>query len=230
MRLAQLRDRLKRRRRNRDRQTSLFKRTGKAGHGKAAKRHATAIRSLRKRIIGITRVRWMTPAGVKFIAEFEGFPNGGKPYNDPVGYATVGYGHLIGYRPVKPADASAIWVATQDNPGRLTEKEAQELLRQDLRKDYEPAVRALFARGGSLQDQFTTGRYEALVSFAYNLGPGSVKGVSGFETIGRAIEAGDLKAIADAILLYDRAGGSALAGLTRRRKAERRLFLTGNYN
>lgn len=230
MRLAQLRDRLKRRKRNRDRQTRLFERTGKAGHEKAAKKHAAAVRSLRKRITGITRVRWMTPAGVKFIAEFEGFPNGGKPYNDPVGFATVGYGHLIGYRPVKAADASGIWIASQEYPGRLTQDEALELLRRDLRRDYEPPVRALFARGGPLQDQFTTGRYESLVSFVYNLGPGSVQGVSGFETMGRAIKTGDLKAIADAILLYDKAGGSALAGLTRRREAERRLFLTGNYS
>jgi lysozyme len=230
MRLAQLRSRLKRRKRNRDRQSKLWRRTGKAGHGKAAKRHAAAVRALRKHIFRITRVQWISRQGVEFIAEFEGLPNGGKPYNDPIGYATVGYGHLLGYRPVQASDFNGIWLAVQERPGRLSPEEARELLRLDLRKDYEPAVRKLFARGGPLDGKFTQGRYDALVSFAFNLGPASVQGVPGFETMGRAIAAGDLEVIADAFLLYDKAGGEALPGLTRRRQAEKRLFLTGHYS
>ena len=229
MRLAQLRSRLKRRKASRNRQARLFRRTGKAGHGKAAKRHAAAVRALRKHILRVTRVQWISRQGVQFIAEFEGLPNRGRPYNDPVGFATVGYGHLLGYRPVQPSDSWGMWLAVQETPGRLSPEEARELLRLDLRKDYEPAVRKLFARGGPLDGKFTQGRYESLVSFVYNLGPGSVQGVPGFETMGRAISAGDLDAIADALLLYDKAGGSALPGLTRRREAERRLFLTGHY-
>lgn len=186
------------------------------------------VEALRKRIVRITRVQWISRDGVKFIAEFEGFPNNGRPYNDPAGYATVGYGHLIGYRPVKLADKSGIWVANQERPGQLTRDEALQLLRQDLRKDYEPAVRALFT-SGPFKNRFEQGFYDALVSFAYNLGPASVKGVAGFETVGRAISAGDKRAVADALLLYDKAGGRTLPGLTRRRKAERRLIRTGRY-
>ena len=40
------------------------------------------------------------------------------------------------------------------------------------------------------------------------------------------VAAGDVSLAADRFLLYNKAGGKALAGLTRRRKAERALFLT----
>lgn len=35
---------------------------------------------------------------MNLVAHFEGFFS--CPYNDPVGYATIGFGHLIGYRRV----------------------------------------------------------------------------------------------------------------------------------
>lgn len=167
--------------------------------------------------------------GLRFIAEFEGLPNEGRPYNDPVGYATVGYGHLLGYRPVQPRDRRAKWVKHQKRPGQLTKKEARRLLRKDLGNKYEPAVRALFKRGGPLHGKFRQERYDALVSFAYNLGAGSLTGTPGFETIGRAVKAGQIKAIGDAMLLYSYAGGILLPGLYRRRQRERRLFLLGRY-
>ena len=226
MTLANLRKELKRARKGRDRQTRKWKRTHKAGHGKAAKQWAAKARSLRKRITAATRVRWISPKGVEFIASWEGFPNDGKPYNDPVGYATVGYGHLLGYRPVTAEDNRAIWVPGQKERGRLTKDEARRLLRQKLRQSYEPPVRKLFT-SGPLKGRFTPGAYDALVSFAFNLGPGSVQGVPGFETMGRAIESGSLGQISKAMKLYDKAGGSALPGLTRRRKAEALLLITG---
>lgn len=188
------------------------------------------MRKLQALINRLVTVRPISAEGLKFIADFEGFPNGGRPYNDPVGYATVGYGHLIGYRRVSPGDHEAIWVPDQRRPGRLTMPEARRLLRIDLRKEYERPVRALFERGGPLHGQFSQHRLDALVSFVYNLGPGSIAGAPGFETMRRAILAGDIAAIGDAMLLYDKAGGRALPGLTRRRRCERRLFLTGNYS
>jgi lysozyme len=223
-----LRDKLRKRRRALRRQTRLWKKTGKTGHAKAAKRHARAVRYLRNLIQKSATESDTSPAGLQFISEFEGYFS--HPYNDPVGYATVGIGHLIGYRAVRPSDSKLIWVQGQKKPGQLTRAEAERLLAQDLAKDYEPAVRRLFLPGGPLAGKFEQSLFDALVSFAYNLGPGSVTpGTRGFETIGRAISAGDRKAIAEAVLLYDKAGGKALPGLTRRRRAERRLILTGDY-
>lgn len=228
MTLASLRKKLKRARHGRDRQSRLWRKTRKRGHGLAARRWAAKARNLRKRITDLTRVRWISPQGVKFIASWEGFPNNGRPYNDPVGYATVGYGHLLGYRPVNDADRRAIWVPGQKEPGRLTQAEARRLLRQKLRQSYEPPVRKLFT-SGPLRGKFTQGLYDSLVSFAYNLGPGSVQGAAGFETLTAAIQSGSPGRIAKAMRLYDKAGGSALPGLTRRREAEALLAITGIY-
>lgn len=146
-------------------------------------------------------------AAVTMIADFEGYF--AHPYNDPVGYATVGYGHLIATRPVNQAD--------RDRWGTLTKAEAMTLLQADLGKDYEPAVRRL---GLTRQGQF-----DAMVSFVYNLGVGLL---APSHTIGAALARHDYRAAADAILLYDKAGSPprALPGLTRRREAERRLFLS----
>jgi len=223
-----LREKLRRRRRARDRQARLWKKTGKAGHRKAARRHARAVRYLRNLIRRAATESDTSAAGLRFIAEFEGYFS--QPYNDPAGYATVGYGYLLGYRPVNEADRRGIWVSGQKTPGRLTREEADRLLASELSKRYEPPVRRLFTPGGPLAGQFEQSFFDALVSATYNLGPGVVTpGTRGFETIGRAISSGDRKAIAEALLLYDKAGGSALPGLTRRRRAERRLILTGEY-
>lgn len=224
-----LRKKLARRRKARDRQVRLWRKTGKAGHGKAARHHSRAIAYLRRLLRRSRTISDVSEAGVQFIADFEGFY--AAPYNDPAGYATVGYGHLLGYRPVTDADRRSRWVFRQANAGRLTEVEARRLLADDLRRTYEPRVRRLFEAGGPFFGKFEQTFYDALVSATYNLGPGAVTpGTPGFETIGRAIAAGDRKAVAEALLLYDKAGGVALPGLTRRRRAERRLILTGNYS
>lgn len=196
---------------------------------RAVRGHRRAIRRLRRLIGRAREVSEISPEGVRFISDFEGFY--ATPYNDPVGYATVGYGHLLGYRGVTSEDHRARWLPDQAVAGRLTEPEARRLLASDLGRDYEPKVLRLFQEGGPFFGRFEQNLYDALVSATYNLGPGVVTpGTAGFETIGRAIAAGDRKAVAEALLLYDRAGGVRLAGLTRRRKAERRLILTGNYS
>ncbi|MCK9250028.1 MAG: lysozyme [Solirubrobacteraceae bacterium] len=148
--------------------------------------------------------------GLDLIVEFEGFPANGAPYRDPVGIWTIGFGTTrINGRAV-----------TSSTP-RLKKSAALALLRRQLDERYEPPVRSVAKRLGLNQHE-----YDALVSFAYNLGPGAVEGVRGFETMGRALSSGSRRRIADAFLLYDKAGGRALAGLTRRRRAERELFLT----
>ena len=58
---------------------------------------------------------------------------------------------------------------------------------------------------------------DALISFAYNCGAGNLKKLCAGRT---AMQ------IADKLLSYNKAGGKVLTGLTRRRKAERELFLT----
>ena len=64
---------------------------------------------------------------------------------------------------------------------------------------------------------------EALTSFAYNLGLGALKE----STLLKYLNKGDYQAAANQFLRWDKAGGKVLAGLTRRRTAERNLFLSG---
>lgn len=58
---------------------------------------------------------------------------------------------------------------------------------------------------------------DALISFAYNCGEGNLK---------KLVAGRSLSQIADAFLLYTKAGGKVLKGLERRRKAERELYLS----
>lgn len=131
------------------------------------------------------------------------------PYWDEIGQVwTIGFGHIEGVtRYTKP----------------LTIPQAQTLLEHDLDKLYAPHV-ARYAKRYGLD--LKPNEFDALTSFAYNLGPGYFE--RGHD-IGDAMARCDKKAIADAILLYNHGGGGAVLGLTRRREWERNLFLHGVY-
>jgi lysozyme len=145
--------------------------------------------------------------GAQFIAHFEGFSS--TIYHDMVGVATVGYGHTENVHP------GAVWVKGQRTPGRLTQAEGLELLHNDLNQNYAPAIRELHAKLDSNQ-------FDALTSFVYNVGVG---GVSSSTHVGHDLRAGQLRAAANALLEWDRAGGNVVQGLLVRREAERDLFL-----
>ncbi len=90
----------------------------------------------------------------------------------------------------------------------ITQQQAEAFLQQDLAVA-EGAVNGL---GLTLTDN----QFAALVSFTFNLGGGNLN---------KLLKNG-LAAVPDRILLFDHAGGKQLAGLTRRRQAERALYLT----
>lgn len=139
-------------------------------------------------------------AGIDLIKQFEGleltaYPDpgtGGEPW-------TIGYGHTGG---VKPGDT-------------VTEAEAEELLRQDLEK-FEDCVNAY------VSVPITQSQFDALVSFAFNVGCGALKS----STLLRLLNNGDTEAAAAQFGRWNKAAGRVLAGLTRRRGAERDLFQT----
>ena len=64
---------------------------------------------------------------------------------------------------------------------------------------------------------WTQNEFDALVSFAFNIGSIDQLTANGTRTKAQ---------IAQAMLLYNKAGGKVLPGLTKRRQAERQLFLT----
>lgn len=142
----------------------------------------------------------ISDAGIALIKEFEGckltaYPDpgtGGEPW-------TIGVGHTGN---VFPGD-----VITQDR--------ADALLREDLGR-FEKCVNA------ALTVTVSQPQFDALVSFAFNLGCGAMAG----STLMRKLNAGDAAGAGTEFRHWNRAGGAVMAGLTRRREAERDLFLT----
>ena len=93
----------------------------------------------------------------------------------------------------------------------ITKEKAEQILKCDLYK-FEKAVT-------DLNRTWTQNQFDALVSFAFNCGAANLK---------RLVANRDNLQIADAFLLYNKAGGKVLSGLVRRRKEERALFLKDN--
>lgn len=139
---------------------------------------------------------------ITLVKEFEGLYL--KAYRDEVGVWTIGYG-------ITNAD-KAITKVTVKAGLKITEKTADNWLEKALNKKYLPKVMKYNSKYKWNQNEI-----DALVSFAYNIG--SIDGLTANGTRSRAT-------IAAKILEYNKAGGKVYRGLTRRRKAERKLFLT----
>jgi len=142
-------------------------------------------------------------AGIDLVKSFEGFR--ASTYKDAVGVLTIGYG-----------TTARAGVGIDPQPGMtITKAEAEHYLEKALNKFADSIEPAITAPIGSNE-------FSAFVSLAYNIGPAAFKRSSAL----RHFNAGDRSKAADAILLWNRAGGKVLRGLVRRREAERRLFLT----
>jgi lysozyme len=72
-------------------------------------------------------------------------------------------------------------------------------------------------------DRLTSGQKVAFVDAAFNIGVPAFCGSS----MARRVNAGDLPGACDALLMWNRAGGKEILGLTRRRQRERELCLKG---
>jgi len=94
----------------------------------------------------------------------------------------------------------------------ITQQEADNLLIDDLER-FERQV-------DSLDLMIKQHQFDALVSFAFNLGFGSLQK----STLLKKIKAGDFSAAASEFLKWNKAGGVVLPGLVKRREAESKLF------
>ncbi len=104
-------------------------------------------------------------------------------------------------------------------------------LRSDLDAKYGATVRAVLR---TIDLKLSQRQFDALVSIAYNVGPGILERD---RSLGDALRRYAMSrtpirrsAVASAFRLYDKAGGRRLAGLTRRRNAESRLWMGGRYD
>lgn len=141
--------------------------------------------------------------GLNLIKEFEGLVL--KPYKDAVGIPTIGYGNTY-YEDGRKVSLS--------DPA-ITEARATDLLKMVVKR-YEDAINRY------VQVPITQNQFDALVSFAYNVGNENVRK----STLMKLLNQKQYTAAADQFLRWNKAGGKTLKGLTRRRQAERVLFLS----
>ena len=138
-------------------------------------------------------------AGLALIKEWEGLRL--NAYQCAAGVWTIGYGHT------GTVDGKKIKKGMT-----ITRSKADKLLQEDVAEfwDYvnNPYYVPLIARMGENQKA-------ALTSFAFNCGANNLKTLCKNRS---------LEEIADAILLYNKAGGKVNAGLVARRKAEQKLY------
>jgi lysozyme len=148
-------------------------------------------------------MRKLSNTALNLICSFEGLKL--KPYKDSTGIPTIGYGTIL-YPNNKPV--------TMHDP-EITEVQAKEYL------EFQVAQKCTGVEH-MVKVSINDNEFGALVSFAYNLGLGALHG----STLLRLLNAGqDRKSVADQFLKWNKAGGVEIAGLTRRRQAERALFL-----
>jgi lysozyme len=134
---------------------------------------------------------------------FEAYPDPAPGNNGlPV---TIGWGSTRDFNN-RPIRLGTIW--TQEQCDR---KKAEDMA------DFERDVRNILACAPTTQGQF-----DALVSFAYNLGRASLRR----STLMRKHKAGDFEGAANEFARWNRAGGQVLRGLTRRRAAEAALYMS----
>jgi lysozyme len=139
--------------------------------------------------------------GIDLIKHFEGCRL--KAYKCPAGIWTIGCGHTGN---VNPDDV-------------ITMERAEELLKHDLAR-FEKAVKRL------INVPLSQNQFDALVSFTFNLGEGSLER----STLRRKLNVGNYNAVPVELNRWVYAGKQKLAGLVRRRKAEGHLFKTGELN
>ncbi len=141
--------------------------------------------------------------GLDLIKSFEGFSS--VPYRCLAGVPTIGYGttYYEGGR----------HVTMNDKP--ISKERATEILKHQIDDVYGSSVNRYVTR------YMTQNQFDAMASFAYNLGSGALKS----STLLRKVNKLKDEEAALQFLRWDKAGGKKLAGLTRRRKAESKLYL-----
>lgn len=144
-----------------------------------------------------------SPELIEFLKGWEGPPHF-APREDPVSPGTwdIGYGHVC----------PRTWLP-------ITPEDAERFLSEDVER-FADAVRKLVGLN-LLQHEF-----DALTSFALNLGRGALAG----STLLRFVNTGDMASAADQFRRWNQAGGRVVAGLVKRRAAERAMFVDNDYS
>ena len=165
----------------------------------------------------------VSKAGEDLMHFFEGYRN--KPYRCSAAIWTVGWGHAMyadqlslpnvrkeGYTGLIRSD----YQLKEGDNRAWSKEELVELFKVDI-NSFERGVLRLSPNLASHQSKF-----DSVVSFAYNAGLGNYQR----STIRMKVNRGDWEGAAEAFMSWTKAGGKEVAGLVKRRKAEKALFLS----
>ena len=139
-----------------------------------------------------------------------------KPYRCPAKLWTVGVGHVL--YPVQgrlPLDQRDSFPLESNDNRTFSSDEVNGILSTDLQR-FETGITKLFPV------VLAQGQFDALTSFAFNLGLGGVQR----STLRSKVLRGEIEEAADEFLKFTRGGGKILPGLVKRRNDERALFLS----
>lgn len=139
--------------------------------------------------------------GIKLIQSFESYRD--HAYDDGVGVWTIGYGTTIYPNGVKVKKGDV-----------CTKEQAEMYMKHDLIA-FEKAI------NDNIKVLITQNQYDSIVSLCYNIGVNSFKN----STLLKKLNNSDYKGAADQFMLWNKAGGKVMAGLSIRRNKERLLFL-----
>lgn len=157
----------------------------------------------------------ISPKALKMIAHHEGIRL--KPYRCPAKLWTIGVGHVMYPEQAKlPMEARLQYPLRPEDNRTFTQDEVDAILASDLKRFV--AGVSKYCPGG-----LTQGRLDALVSFSFNVGLGTLQR----STLRAKHNRGDYEGAAEEFLKYTKAGGKVLKGLVSRRSDERALYLNG---
>lgn len=165
----------------------------------------------------------LSPVGEALMHKYEGYRN--RPYLCPAHIWTIGYGHVLYQDQIQlPVTRKEEYVGFIRKEYPLRPEHARAWSKAEIDQLFQSDV-AAFERGvlrlvpGCAGHQ---GRFDALVSFAYNAGLGNLQR----SQIRMKANRGDIEGAADAFMQWTKAGGKELPGLVKRRTDERRMFLS----
>lgn len=151
---------------------------------------------------------------IKMIVHHEGLRL--KPYRCPAKLWTIGVGHVLypeqGKLSINERDGFAL---KQEDNRTFTQEEVSNILKADLKRFEQGVDRFITV-------QLSQGMFDALVSFSFNVGLGTLQR----STLRQKLNRGDKEGAAEELLKYCMAGGKILKGLQNRRLDEKALFLS----
>jgi len=156
----------------------------------------------------------VSPKAIAMIKHHEGVRQ--KAYRCPAKLWTIGVGHVLypEQGKLKLEDRMSVPLRPEDDRV-FSMEEVDGILRSDLSR---------FERGvvQYCPVPLTQGNFDALVSFAFNVGLGTLQR----STLRQKLLRGDKEGAAEELLKYCMAGGKILKGLQNRRIDERAVFLS----